>query len=111
MYFSPLKTAFVFKESVSDPLFGSVTPKACNLKSPEAIFGRKFDFCFSLPCLKMVPIVYIWAWHAAAFPPDLWISSRITAPADKGRPAPPYFSGIKDAKKPEIVNSLTNSVG
>ena len=59
MYFSPLKTAFVFKESVSDPLFGSVTPKACNLKSPEAIFGRKFDFCFSLPCLKIVPIVYI----------------------------------------------------
>ena len=36
---------------------------------------------------------------------------HITAPADNGRPAPPYCSGIKDDKKPEWVNSLTNSPG
>ncbi len=34
---------------VSEPEFGSVTPKAWSLSSPVAIFGRYFRFCASLP--------------------------------------------------------------
>ena len=34
-------------------------------------------------------MVYIWAWQAAALPPARWISSRIAAAAEIGRPEPP----------------------
>jgi hypothetical protein len=81
-------------EVVSLPLDGSVTPKACNRSSPRAIEGRYICFCASLPCRSKVPMMYICAWHAAALHPQRWISSRIPAAADSGRPEPPYSSGM-----------------
>ena len=39
-------------------------------------------------------MMYICAWHAAALQPARWISSRIAAAPESGRPAPPYSSGI-----------------
>ena len=55
---------------VSEPAVGSVTPNACSRSSPDAIFGRYAAFCSSLPCRSSAPMVYIWAWHAAALPPE-----------------------------------------
>jgi hypothetical protein len=51
---------------VSVPLVGSVTPNACSLSSPLAIFGRYFAFCAALPCRRTEPMVYICACAAAA---------------------------------------------
>ena len=73
---------------------GSVTPNACSLSAPEAMPGRYFCFCAALPCRSTVPIVYICAWQAAALQPVSWMVSRMAQPADSGRPAPPYSSGI-----------------
>ena len=39
-YRSPRRTAVVWSFVVSEPELGSVTPNACNLSSPVAIFGR-----------------------------------------------------------------------
>ena len=55
----PIFLALVFIESVSDPLVGSVTPKACSLMFPLAISGKYFCFNSSLPCFNNVPIIYI----------------------------------------------------
>ena len=64
-YFCPFITnllpdflALVFMESVSEPLEGSVTPKACNLIFPFAISGKYFCFNSSLHALSD-PIIYI----------------------------------------------------
>src|SRR5438132_697888 len=46
-YLSPRRTAVVCSFVVSEPEFGSVTPKACSRSSPVAIFGRCFRFCSS----------------------------------------------------------------
>ena len=54
---------------------GSVTPNACSRSSPEAMPGRYFRFCASLPCRSTVPMVYICAWHAAALHGLSWIVS------------------------------------
>jgi hypothetical protein len=56
-------------------------------------------------------MMYIWAWPWLAVQPDALISSRITAAARKGRPVPPYSSGISAERKPPSVSSLMNSVG
>ncbi len=74
---------------VSTPLVGSVTPKACSLSSPEAIWGSQRCFWASEPCRSTTPMVYIWAWQAAPLPPERWISSSTAAAADSGSPAPP----------------------
>ncbi len=39
-YLSPLRTARVSMRVVSEPAFGSVTPKACSRSSPRAMAGR-----------------------------------------------------------------------
>ena len=57
-----------------------------NRNSPVAIFGRYFAFCSGLPCLRMVPMMCIWAWQAAALAPLEWISSRIAAAARAAGP-------------------------
>ncbi len=80
------------------PLVGSVTPKACNRTSPEAIWGSHRAFCAALPCRSSVPMMYIWAWQAAPLAPECCTSSRIAAAAESGRPAPPYSSGIRAAR-------------
>ena len=54
-------------------------------------------------------MMYIWAWQASALQPEALISSRITAAARSGSPAPPYSSGISAPRKPASVSSLTNS--
>ncbi len=56
-------------------------------------------------------MMYICAWQAAAFAPLVWISSRIAAAADRGRPEPPYSSGISAESQPASVSAWTNSVG
>ena len=61
IYSSPSLIAVVLKLVVSVPLVGSVTPKACNLSVPSAIFGKYSCFCSGEPCLRTVPIVYICA--------------------------------------------------
>ena len=38
-------------------------------RSPAAMAGRYFAFCASLPCRRMVPMMYIWAWQAAPLQP------------------------------------------
>ena len=83
---------------MSDPVVGSVTPKACKRNSPVAILGRYFCFCSSEPCRSTVPIVYIWAWQAEPWQPLSQTVSRITEPARSERPEPPYSSGISAAK-------------
>ena len=93
-YSSPSRSARVLSCVVSEPVVGSVTPKACRRSSPLAILGRNFFFCSGEPCRRTVPMVYICAWHAAALQPLACIVSRMTAPARIGRPAPPYSSGI-----------------
>ncbi len=49
IYSLPSLLALVRMRVVSLPLVGSVTPKACNRNSPEAIFGKYSDFCLVLP--------------------------------------------------------------
>ena len=56
-------------------------------------------------------MTYIWAWQAAAFPPEALISSRITPAADSASPEPPYSSGIRAASQPASVSAWTNAVG
>ena len=55
---------------VSEPEFGSVTPKAWSRRAPVAIFGRYSLFCAAEPCRSTVPMMYIWAWQAPALPPE-----------------------------------------
>jgi hypothetical protein len=111
MYLSPSRLAKVRRLVVSVPLVGSVTPKACRRSSPVAMRGRYFAFCSALPCFRMVPMMYICAWQAAALQPEAWISSRIAAAAESGRPDPPYSSGISAESHPASVRACTNSVG
>ena len=96
---------------VSEPTVGSVTPKAWRRSSPDAIAGRYCCFCALDPCRRIVPIVYICAWHAAALPPEALISSRMTLAAVRPSPAPPYSSGISAASHPFSVSAATNSSG
>ena len=56
-------------------------------------------------------MMYIWAWQAAPLQPLAWISSRIAAAPDSGRPAPPNSSGISAPSQPASVSAVTNSVG
>ncbi len=56
-------------------------------------------------------MVYIWAWHGAALPPERLISSRINPASSTPRPAPPYCSGIRAASQPASVSARTNSSG
>ena len=111
MYLSPSLRATVRSAVVSVPLVGSVTPKACSRSSPLAIFGRYSAFCRSLPCRRMVPMMYICAWQAAPLQPWRCTSSRIAAAAESGRPEPPNSSGISAASQPASVSACTNSVG
>ena len=39
------------------PVVGSLTPKACNRNSPDAIFGKYFCFCSALPWRNTVPAI------------------------------------------------------
>ena len=107
----PWRTAVVRIAVVSVPAVGSVTPKACSRRSPLATPGNQRCFCILLPCRRIVPIVYICAWHAAPLPPLLCISSRIAAAAVMPSPLPPYSSGIKTASIPASVSARTKSVG
>ena len=83
---------------VSEPALGSVTPKACRRSSPAAILGRYSRFCASVPCRSTVPMMYIWAWQAAALPPARLISSRMSAASMMPSPPPPYSSGMSTAR-------------
>ena len=74
---------------VSLPAVGSVTPNACSRSVPAAICGSHRCFCSGEPCRRIVPIVYICAWHADALPPDALISSRTTLASSNPSPAPP----------------------
>ena len=58
-YLSPLRTAIVFNCVVSDPVVGSLTPKAWSRNCPPAMFGRYARFCSSDPWRSNVPIVYM----------------------------------------------------
>ena len=40
-------------------------------------------------------MVYIWAWAGPALAPLLLTSSRIAHAAERSRPIPPYFLGIR----------------
>ena len=93
------------------PEVGSVTPKAWSRSSPLAIAGSQRAFCAELPCRRMVPMVYIWAWQGAPLQPLFWISSMIAAAAVMLRPLPPYSSGMRAARKPALVSAATNSLG
>ena len=96
---------------MSLPAVGSVTPNAWSRSAPSAIGGSQRCFCSGEPCRRIVPIVYICAWHAAALPPDALISSRTTLASVKPSPAPPYSSGIRTASQPPAVSAATNSSG
>jgi hypothetical protein len=104
-YRSPLRTAVVFNRVVSVPVFGSVTPKAWSLSSPEAIFGRYALFCSSDPCRSRVPMMYICAWQAPELPPERLTSSRMTDASVTPSPEPPYASGIRAARYPAPVRA------
>ena len=56
-------------------------------------------------------MVYIWAWQAAAFPPERLISSRMMLASVIPSPAPPYSSGMSAASQPAAVSSRTTSSG
>ena len=45
----PRRSARVLSLVVSEPVVGSVTPKACSRSRPAAISGRYFCFCSGLP--------------------------------------------------------------
>ena len=83
---------------VSVPLAGSVTPNACRRSSPLAMRGRYSRFWASEPCRSRVPMMYIWAWQAAALPPERLISSRMTAASCTPSPEPPNSVGISAAR-------------
>jgi hypothetical protein len=55
--------------------------------------------------------VYIWAWQAAEWPPDLLISSMITDAWVRVAPRPPYSVGIRAESSPAPVRVSTNSCG
>ena len=101
----------VWIADVSTPAVGSVTPKAWRRSSPAAIAGRYACFCSSLPWRRSVPMTYICAWQAAAFPPDAFTSSRIALAVARSRPPPPYSSGMSAASQPALVSAATNSSG
>ena len=105
------RVAVVWIDVVSEPAVGSVTPKACSRSSPDAMRGRYRRFCSSEPWRRIVPIVYICAWHAPLDPPEALISSRITLAAVRESPAPPYSSGTSAASQPFSVSARTNSSG
>ena len=88
-YSSPSRTATVRNESVSVPLVGSETPKACKRNSPVAIRGRYSCFCSSLPYFSSVFMMYICACADAPLHPAAWISSIITAASSSFSPDPP----------------------
>ena len=52
--------------------------------------GRYARFWSWLPCRRTAPIVYIWAWQAAEWPPERLISSMITPASLSPSPSPPY---------------------
>ncbi len=97
-YLLPRSSARVLSWVVSEPVVGSVTPKACMRSAPLAIPGSQLRFCSAEPCRSSVPIVYICAWHAAALQPAPWMVSRMAPAAAIGRPAPPNSSGIRAAR-------------
>ena len=56
-------------------------------------------------------MVYICAWQAAEWPPDLLISSMITLASVSPSPSPPYSVGISADSSPAAVSASTNSCG
>ena len=104
-YPAAIFSAAVWIDGVSDPAPGSVTPNACRRSSPLAILGRRRSFCSALPCRRIVPIVYICAWHAAELQPEALTSSRMTFAAARPSPAPPCSSGISAASQPSSVSA------
>ncbi len=101
----------VWIAAVSTPAVGSVTPKAWSRSSPAAMRGRYACFCSSLPWRRSVPMTYICAWQAAAFPPEALTSSRIALAVARPSPPPPYSSGMSAASQPACVSAATNSSG
>ena len=56
-------------------------------------------------------MMYIWAWQAAALPPERLTSSRITLASRTVSPEPPYCSGMSAASQPASVSSCTKCSG
>ena len=63
--------------SVSVPVVGSVTPKACSRSSPRGDLRQILALLLVAAVPQQRAHVYICAWQAPALQPDAWISSRI----------------------------------
>src|SRR5215208_2637516 len=85
-------------EVVSVPASGSVTANACSLRSPLAIFGRYSLLCSSEPCLRSVPMVYIWTWAGPALAPLRLISSRMAQAGREIEAHPAVLLGYQRAE-------------
>jgi hypothetical protein len=70
----------------------------CSQELGQVRLGRYALFWSCEPCLRSVPIVYIWAWAGPALAPLLLTSSRMAHAAERSRPIPPYSSGMSAAR-------------
>ena len=96
---------------VSVPLVGSVTPKACSRRSPDAIFGRNLRLLLgaAVPQHRAHRVhLRVAGGAVAARAMDLLEDRRRGAEA---KPEPPYSSGIRTERKPASVRRSTNAVG
>src|SRR3712207_3987977 len=101
-------------EVVSVPASGSVTAKACSRNSPAAIPGRYSSFCLSEPCLRSVPIVYIWAWAGPALLHihDFGVrasGATVDVEADAGRVAVAAMAIFNGKAAADLLNRLVIS--
>ena len=82
-----------FIDAVSEPTSGSVNAAAVSI-SPDAIFGRNFFFCSSVPLAMIsvpVMIMRVITEPTDSQPRD---SSSVTMAIDsESRPMPPYSGG------------------
>lgn len=88
-----------------------MTPNACSRSSPEAIFGRA-PLLLPGRCRAdrhRAHDVHL-AWQAPPLQPERWISSRIAAAAESGRPAPPYLRNQRQ-RKPDWGERIHELVG
>ena len=92
-----------FSAGVSVPVFGSLTPNACNRREPSAIFGKYRRFCSDSVPQKRTHDVHLRVARRG-------VSARVVDLFEddggfRDEPAPPYSSGISVAIYPACVRA------
>src|SRR3954447_6768423 len=106
---SPSRTAEVFSEARSEPLFGSLNPWHHAI-SPLMILGRNSFFCSSLPHCKIVGPTSVSPKKSARRGALARAnSSASTTPCIVDRPLPPYSFGHEAQIQPPSNNFCVHS--